>query len=78
MNVEVLVQALDMFAFFLVTPEFLGEERLREVRVALENTISNIKDDKNVSDEISKELYSMGKGIFMKEKEKALPSSWTK
>jgi hypothetical protein len=73
MNVEVLVQALDMLAFFLVTPEFLGEERLKEARGALENMISNIKADEHVvAHEIGKELYSMGKEIFMKEKKKTL------
>jgi hypothetical protein len=59
MKVEVVVQALDTLAFVLVTPEFLGEERLKEVRATLEKIISNI----SIKDE-AKDAYDVGKAVF--------------
>jgi hypothetical protein len=37
MNLEVTAQFLDALAFFLVTPEFLGQQTLRHIRSHLTN-----------------------------------------
>jgi hypothetical protein len=51
MNPEALTQVLDTIAFILVTPEFIGESRLFQIRKVLDNTVLVIV--KNVVDETS-------------------------
>jgi hypothetical protein len=62
MNAEKIKEILDTVSFILVTPEFLGEERLKYVRCKLQrirNTIPRLHEDEVAINIVSSLLLTM-------------------